>query len=175
MSNPFVTSVLRNIRNILPMNIFRNFRLLYKNPLLIQDNKIIPLQRFVRGVQDLGPSGTSFITSTQENFQICLDVQQYSPKDVIVKTKSNTITIEGKHEQQKNEKVTTARFLRRYELSEGYDFHNIKSVMTSDGCLTVTIPKIFLKPPNEERIIPIMSKLDGSFRDIKKIRSKSIC
>ena len=85
-----------------------------------------------------------------------MDVQQFSPNEITVKTvDNNTIVVEGKHEEKKDEHGFVSRqFVRRYVLPEGHDLGNVQSTLSSDGLLTITAPKLALPAPGE-KIIPI--------------------
>lgn len=74
--------------------------------------------------------------------QVILDVQQFSPEEITVKTVSNNIIIEAKHEERQDEHGYVSRqFLRRYVLPPSHDVNNITSSLSSDGVLTITAPK----------------------------------
>lgn len=77
-----------------------------------------------------------------------LDVQQFSPEEITVKTVGKNIIIEAKHEERQDEHGFVSRhFLRRYVLPPSHDVINITSSLSSDGVLTITAPK---KVSNEE-------------------------
>lgn len=107
------------------------------------------LQQFREGTSDLAP------TTGKEGFQVCMDVQQFSPNEVSVKTIDNCVIVEGKHEERQDEHGYISRqFTRRYALPKGYDTNTITSTLSSDGVLTIKAP-----PPkhleSNERVISI--------------------
>lgn len=54
----------------------------------------------------------------QDKFQVNLDVQQFTPNEITVKTVDNAIVVEGKHEEKQDEHGFVSRhFVRRYVLS----------------------------------------------------------
>ena len=92
----------------------------------------------------------------KEKFQIVLDVQQFAPNEITVKTTDHHVMIEGKHEEKEDEHGYVSRhFVRRYHLPKGADPHTIVSNLSSDGVLTVTAPRKALPPPHTERSVPI--------------------
>lgn len=102
--------------------------------------------------------------AVKDKFQINLDVQQFAPSEITVKTVDNTIVVEGKHEEKQDEHGFISRqFVRRYVLSDEHDPKNVFSSLSSDGVLTITAPKKALPPPPaaNERIVPI-TKLEES-------------
>lgn len=75
-------------------------------------------------------------------FQVILDVQQFSPDEIIVKTVDNNIIVEAKHEERKDEHgFITRHFIRRYILPSSHDSLQVTSSLSSDGVLTITAPK----------------------------------
>ncbi|XP_018348888.1 PREDICTED: protein lethal(2)essential for life-like isoform X1 [Trachymyrmex septentrionalis] len=87
-------------------------------------------------------SGTSTIQLDNDNFQVILDVQQFSPDEITVKTIDNHVVVEAKHEEKQDEHGYISRhFVRRYVLPPSHDLVNITSTLSLDGVLTVTAPK----------------------------------
>ena len=87
-------------------------------------------------------------------FQVNLDVQQFKPEELTVKTVDNFIVVEGKHEERQDEHGFISRqFVRRYQLPDEVDPQAVVSQLSSDGVLTITGPKKAL--PSSERIVPI--------------------
>lgn len=78
-----------------------------------------------------------------EKFQANIDVHQFKPEELSVKTIENTITIEGKHNEQQDEHGYISRhFVRKYVLPKFCDVNHLQSTLSSDGILTITAPKI---------------------------------
>lgn len=101
----------------------------------------------------------------KDKFQINLDVQQFTPNEITVKTVDNTIVVEGKHEEKQDEHGFISRhFVRRYVLSDEHDPKNVLSSLSSDGVLTITAPKKALPPATaaNERIVPITKTEESS-------------
>jgi crystallin alpha B len=74
--------------------------------------------------------------------QVILDVQQFAPSEITVKTLDNMVIVEGKHEEKQDEHGYVSRhFVRRYVLPSDIEVNNIVSSLSSDGVLTVTAPK----------------------------------
>ncbi|XP_033607000.1 protein lethal(2)essential for life isoform X1 [Cryptotermes secundus] len=89
--------------------------------------------------------------------QVILDVQQFAPSEITVKTIDNAVIVEGKHEEKQDEHGYVSRhFVRRYILPSDIEVNNIVSSLSSDGVLTVTAPKKVLLPPSGERVVPIV-------------------
>lgn len=104
----------------------------------------------------------------EDTFTIILDVQHFKPDELSVKVVGGgTITVEGKHEENKDEQGYILRhFIRTYDLSHNYDLKKIKSTLTSDGVLIVTVPQSEnWKSSTDNQIIPI-SKTDKPFKQM---------
>lgn len=98
----------------------------------------------------------STVTFDNDKFQAVLDVQQFKPEEISVKvTGENTITIEGKHEEKKDEHGQIYRhFVRRYALPKGCDINKVESKLSSDGVLTITAPRTEMEEI-EHKSVPI--------------------
>ncbi|GAB0100024.1 heat shock protein beta-6-like [Sergentomyia squamirostris] len=100
-------------------------------------------------------SRTSVVTG-KDGFQVCLDVQQFAPNEINVKTLQNSIVIEGKHEEREDQHGFISRqFIRRYVLPEEYDIDQAMSTLSSDGVLTIRAPPKAKALEQKERIIQI--------------------
>lgn len=111
-----------------------------------------------------------------------MDVQQFTPNEITVKTTDKYIIVEGKHEEKQDEHGYISRqFVRRYQLPGKTSltlmtkpvafmkltFANIRifaaeinpneiaSTLSSDGVLTVTAPLVQKPQVNAERVVPI--------------------
>lgn len=85
-----------------------------------------------------------------------LDVQQFSPEELHVKVVDDCLIIEGKHEEKEDEHGYISRqFQRRYVLPEGHDLHHAHTKLSSDGILSVSVPKVNAIE-NKERVLPIV-------------------
>ncbi|XP_043517143.1 protein lethal(2)essential for life-like [Frieseomelitta varia] len=110
-----------------------------------------------RNVARQASSGSSTIQiDSKNNFQVILDVQQFSPEEITVKTVGNDVIVEAKHEERQDEHGFVSRhFVRRYVLPPSHDVINITSSLSSDGVLTITAPKKEETPSGTERVIEI--------------------
>ncbi|XP_067001507.2 protein lethal(2)essential for life [Anabrus simplex] len=114
-------------------------------------------------------SGVSNVQYDKDGFKVNLDVQQFKPEEITVKTVGNSVIIEGKHEERKDEHGYISRqFQRRYTLPKDVDPNTVTSKLSSDGILTIEGPRKALPPPENERVVAITKtnapalKEDGS-------------
>lgn len=87
-------------------------------------------------------SGTSNLKFDDKQVQVVLDVQQFGPGEISVKTSEGAVIVEGKHEEKQDEHGYISRhFKRRYVLPKDVDIEKVVSSLSSDGILTVSVPK----------------------------------
>ncbi|XP_075162015.1 heat shock protein 23-like [Haematobia irritans] len=111
-----------------------------------------PSQRRMQRQQSSGPVSTI----GKDGFQVCMDVQQFKPSELNVKVLDDCIVVEGKHEEREDDHGYISRsFVRRYTLPKGYDPNSVVSTLSSDGVLTVRVPKPQIEEKKNERIIQI--------------------
>jgi len=109
-----------------------------------------------QGVLNRQNSGTSNLKFDDKQVQVILDVQQFGPGEITVKTSEGAVIVEGKHEEKQDEHGFISRqFKRRYLLPKDVDIEQIVSSLSSDGILTVSIPKKE-KQVTGERSVPII-------------------
>ncbi|XP_067214221.1 protein lethal(2)essential for life-like isoform X2 [Linepithema humile] len=110
-----------------------------------------------RNVIRQNSSGSSTVQLDKDNFQVILDVQQFSPDEITVKTVDNHVIVEAKHEERQDEHGYISRhFVRRYVLPPSHDLFNITSTLSSDGVLTITAPTKNVTPAGTERVINVV-------------------
>lgn len=80
-------------------------------------------------------------TADLDGFQVSMNVQDFAPNEISVKTVDQTILVEGKHEERPDQYGSISRqFSRRYNLPDGYDAKDVFSQLSSDGVLTIKAP-----------------------------------
>ncbi|XP_046999942.1 protein lethal(2)essential for life-like [Schistocerca americana] len=122
-----------------------------RSPLLRPTGYLRPWRSLAR--QD---SGTSAIAVDKDRFQVSLDVQQFTPNEITVKTVGNAVIVEGKHEERPDEHGFVSRhFVRRYLLPKDVEVDAVVSNLSSDGVLTVTAPKKTAVAAGE-RVVPVI-------------------
>lgn len=97
------------------------------------------------------------VIQDKEKFQVKLDVKNFAPEEIKVKTVGNYIQIEAKHEEKEDDRGYISRqFVRRFLLPKGHELKDVVSKLSADGVLTVTAPRKEKLPEVEgERVIPI--------------------
>lgn len=137
----------------------RHFGLALKRPDLV-DGLALPWRfddyfRPWRSLLEPTPIPAKVEIDPDDKFRLVLDVQQFSPNEILVRTVGNSIIIEARHEERKDPDGFVKReFMRRYDLPKGHDITRVMSNLSSDGVLTITAPKFSYLAPSE-RIVPI--------------------
>lgn len=97
------------------------------------------------------------VVSDKDDFQLTVNVQDFAPDEISVKTIDNTIIVEGKHEErQDNEGFITRHFTRQFILPTNYDIKNVVSQLSPHGVLTVKAPPMVKAVEDAKiRVVPI--------------------
>ena len=107
-------------------------------------------------------------TIGKDGFQVSMDVQQFKPSELNVKVVDNCIVVEAKHEEREDDHGYISRhFVRRYALPKDYDPNKVVSTLSSDGVLTVSVPKPQLENKSNERQIQIQ-QVGPAYLNIKE-------
>lgn len=78
----------------------------------------------------------------KDGFEVKLDVEHFKPEEITLKTVDNSIIIEAKHEEKKDDVGSVSRHIvRRYDLPNGFKPEQVLSNLSSDGLLTIKCPK----------------------------------
>lgn len=84
------------------------------------------------------------IQIVESKFQAKMTIQGFKPNEVIIKyVNGNVLRVEAKHEDKYDGEncFISKYFVRQFVLPDGYDLKHIQSDFSSDGFLTITIPK----------------------------------
>ncbi|XP_011198113.2 heat shock protein 67B1 [Bactrocera dorsalis] len=100
---------------------------------------------------------SAYSVVNKNGFQVSMNVKQFAPNELTVKTIDNCIVVEGQHEDKEDgHGVISRHFIRKYMLPKGYDPSEVLSTLSSDGILTVKAPPPALKTDETtERIVDI--------------------
>lgn len=94
-----------------------------KNWREIETRKVAPLKRESQAV---------------EGFQVCMDVHQFAPHEITVKTVDQAVVVEAQHEERADRLGYISRhFRRRYILPEEYRVQDVVAMLSIDGVLVV--------------------------------------
>lgn len=96
------------------------------------------------------------VQTNEDKYQVNVDVQHFAPHEIAVKTTADdTIIIEGEHEERPDDHgFVFRRFVRKYLVPKGHDLNKVVSSLSSDGVLSVVVPRSS-QIGMEHKIIPI--------------------
>lgn len=106
----------------------------------------------------------------KDGFHVCMDVHQFAPEEISVKTVDGVVVVDAKHEEREDEHGHIARqFSRRYTLPAGYDVNQVVSQLSSDGILIIKAPKpIKSEDDANERVVPIQQTGPARLNSVHK-------
>lgn len=96
----------------------------------------------------------SFVS--KDGFKVSLDVQHYAPHEISVKTEHKQVVVHAKHEEKRDQHGHIARqFTRRYDLPDEFKTEDVTSSLSSDGVLTIKVPRNKQSNDENARHVPI--------------------
>jgi len=85
------------------------------------------------------------VTDNDEKFEVSVDTHGYEPNELKVKVLDNVVTVEAKHEENKeegnNKSFVSRQFSRSYTLPRGCKMEDVTSNLSADGVLMITAAK----------------------------------
>ena len=103
-------------------------------------------------------SGVSRVQYDDDTYKILVNVENYKPEELVIKTVDNTVIVEAKHEEKTTEgrSYSTQSFNQSFTLPKGVDPESVSSALSKQGVLTISapLPKA-LKSSDAGRLIPI--------------------
>ena len=132
------------IANSKPGSLFSNPTSLFGNNNLFDDRSLF--------AANSEQSGFSHVQYDDDTYKIMVNVQDYKPEELSIRTVDNTVIVEAKHE----EKSSTQSFNQSFTLPAGVDPDCVRSALSKQGVLTISapLPKIG-NNPDSGRLIPI--------------------
>lgn len=99
--------------------------------------------------------------------EVQLDVQNFAPDEINVKTVGNEITVEGKREVKRDGGWTKSHFERRFLLPEGFPPERVECHLDKGKLLLAA----FRSEPLPEREVPIQEKSEEKLEEPKGEKS----
>lgn len=120
------------------------------NNMLRQFEELVPIDRSREDWGVANPIVTEKDGSRQLKLQ--LDVRQFKPEEISLKTKDNMLHVHAKHEEKTKNSQVYKEYSRHFSLPEGLKVDNLKSVLSPEGVLTISapLPAIEQAPPKEQ-------------------------
>uniref|UniRef100_A0AAR2L866 Heat shock protein beta-1 n=1 Tax=Pygocentrus nattereri TaxID=42514 RepID=A0AAR2L866_PYGNA len=100
--------------------------------------------------------GLADVKQSQDQWKVSMDVNQFTPEELTVKTKDGMVEITGKHEERRDEHGYVSRsFTRKYTLPPGVDAEKVTSSLSPDGVLNIEAPLPKPALQGAEKFIPV--------------------
>merc|ERR1711942_310805 len=103
-------------------------------------------------------NGISRVQYDDDSYKILVNVENYKPEELVIKTVDNTVIVEAKHEEKTPEgrSYSTQSFNQSFTLPRGVNPESVTSALSKEGVLTISapLPKA-VKSSNSERLVPI--------------------
>lgn len=93
----------------------------------------------------------------KDGFQVRVNVKDFVPNEISVKTVDNVIVIEAKHEERKDGHGYISRqFRRRYVIPREFKMENVITELSSDGILNIKVSRDYnAKDDGNVRVLKI--------------------
>ena len=105
-----------------------------------------------------GDGGISKVTYDNDNYKILIDVKDFRPEELIIKTVGNVVQFEARHEEKAagGNSFSSRNISQSFTLPRGIDPETVTSSMSKDGLLTIAAPLPHaLRGHASERLVPI--------------------
>lgn len=107
---------------------------------------------------DFSESGASKAFIDGDLYKIEINVANFKPEELMIKTVGNNVTVEAKHEEKTSDgaSFSSRNFSQSFSLPKGVDPELVSSSLSKDGKLTIEapLPKLTRMTTNE-RLVPI--------------------
>lgn len=102
--------------------------------------------------------GVSRVQYDDDTYKILVNVVDYKPEELVIKTVGNTVHVEAKHEEKTSggHSFSTKSFQQSFTLPRGVNPELVSSSLSKDGTLTISapLPKA-VKNESSERMVPV--------------------
>ncbi|XP_063549217.1 heat shock protein Hsp-12.2-like [Cydia strobilella] len=131
----------------------------FRDPIKFIKEATAPLQHGIEGAYS-----DAEVKVDGKKVEVHLDVQNFTPDQIQVKTVGNEIMVEGKKEVKREDGWTRSHFERRFLLPEGFPPERVECHLDKGKLLLVA----FRSEPLEERTIKINAKEEKEPKTIEK-------
>ena len=87
-------------------------------------------------------NGVSRVECDEDNYKIMVDVHQFRPEDLVIKTVDDAVIVEANSEEKTSDarSYSTKSFSQSFNLPRGLDPGTVTSALSKDGVLTISAP-----------------------------------
>ncbi|XP_077298889.1 heat shock protein 23-like [Arctopsyche grandis] len=93
--------------------------------------------------------------ATSDNYEVQLDVKDFTPDEISVKIINRQVVVEAKTEKENEHVFESKHLIRKYTLPDGCKTEDVVTSLSSEGLLTVTAPRLKIEEQPKERLVPI--------------------
>lgn len=149
---------LRHLRNLAHRDPFAILERdpFFRDPAKFIQNTFEPWNRDHYGIK--GVYSDTEVKVDGKKVEVHLDVQNFTPEQIQVKTIGNEIMVEGKKEIKKEDGWTRSHFERRFVLPEGFPPERVECHFDKGKLMLIA----FRSVPVEEKSIPVRDKSSDS-------------
>merc|ERR1719414_642274 len=102
--------------------------------------------------------GVSKVQCEDGKYKILVNVKNYKPEELVIKTVGNSVQVEAKHMEKTSDgnSYSSRNFTQSFSLPKGVDPEQVTSSLNRDGQLVIEAPlPQSLKSTSSERMVPI--------------------
>ena len=87
-------------------------------------------------------NGVSRVECDEDNYKIMVDVHQFRPEDLVIKTVDDAVIVEANNEEKTvdGRSYSTKSFSQSFSLPRGLDPGTVTSALSQEGILTISAP-----------------------------------
>jgi len=102
-------------------------------------------------------NGISRVQYDDDTYKILVNVENYKPEELVIKTVDNTVIVEAKHEEKTSDghSYATQSFNQSFTLPTGIRPESVTSGLSKEGVLTISAPLPKAANLSSERVLPI--------------------
>jgi len=92
-----------------------------------------------------------------DTYKIVVNVQNYKPEELVIKTVNNTVKVDAKHEEKgpNGQIFSTQSFSQSFSLPAGVDPESVRSGLSKEGVLTISAPLPKISGQTSGTVIPV--------------------
>lgn len=103
-------------------------------------------------------NGVSRVQYDDDTYKILVNVENYKPEELVIKTIDNTVHVEATHQEKTSDgrSYSTKSFNQSFTLPRGVNPDLVSSALSKEGVLTISAPLPQpVKSVTNERLVPI--------------------
>ncbi|XP_064597242.1 heat shock protein 27-like [Liolophura sinensis] len=105
-------------------------------------NRMAQTQPLDIGLNEAFRMDNPIVTDKDGNkkFHLEFDLRQFKPEEINLSTANNVLTVEAKHEEKSDGRLSYREYRRQYTIPEGVNVESLKSKLNQNGVLSIEAP-----------------------------------